>query len=81
MKGIILMLLSIIVPIYNVKQYLEKCIESVINQNATNYELILINDCSTDGSLSIAKKYENKSNVKIIKTEKNTGLSDVGKYK
>ena len=59
MKGIILMLLSIIVPIYNVKQYLEKCIESVINQNATNYELILIDDCSTDGSLSIAKKYEN----------------------
>lgn len=70
------MLLSIIVPIYNVKQYLEKCIESVINQNATNYELILIDDCSTDGSLSIAKKYENKSNVKIIKKENNTGLSD-----
>lgn len=70
------MLLSIIIPIYNVRRYLKKCIESVIEQNSMNYELILIDDASTDNSLEIAKEYGNKYNVRIIAKERNKGLSD-----
>lgn len=70
------MLLSIIVPIYNVESYLKKCIESILNQEMNDYELILIDDCSTDTSLNIAKQYKNRSNIKIIEKKKNSGLSD-----
>lgn len=70
------MLLSIIVPMYNVESYLNKCIESILNQKINNYELILIDDCSSDDSLSIAKQYKNYTQIKIIEKENNTGLSD-----
>ncbi|WP_158552275.1 MULTISPECIES: glycosyltransferase [unclassified Amedibacterium] len=70
------MLISVIVPIYNVENYLKKCIESVLIQDKCNFELILIDDCSSDNSLDIAKRYENRSNVRIIGKEKNSGLSD-----
>lgn len=70
------MLLSIIVPMYNVEKYLTKCIESVLSQEMSNYELILIDDCSTDSTLSCAKKYGDIKKVKIIEKKKNSGLSD-----
>ena len=70
------MLLSIIIPIYNVEKYLQKCIESVLSQDINDYELLLIDDSSTDNSLNIAKDYENRVNVKIIEKNKNSGLSD-----
>lgn len=50
-------LISIIVPVYNVKEYLDKCIYSIINQTYRNIEIILIDDGSTDGSSDICKKY------------------------
>lgn len=50
-------LLSIIIPIYNVENYLIRCIESIISQTFSNWELILINDGSTDGSKQIAENY------------------------
>ena len=65
---------SVIVPVYNTQEYLKRCIESVLNQTYKNYEIILINDGSTDNSLEILKKYESNSKVKII-TQKNHGLS------
>ena len=49
---------SIIVPVYNVEDYLSQCLDSILEQRYSNYELILINDGSTDSSLEICKKYQ-----------------------
>lgn len=69
-------LLSVIIPVYNVENYLEKCIDSVLKQRVENYEIILVNDGSTDKSLEICKKYkQNYDNITLI-NKKNGGLSD-----
>ena len=68
---------SVIVPIYNVEEYLEKCLETLVKQTLEEIEIILVNDGSTDNSSKIAKKYQQKYNNKIIYLEKeNGGLSD-----
>ena len=67
---------SVIIPCYNVEEYIEKCINSVLNQTYENIEVILINDGSTDNtSQVILKVIENKENVIYI-TNKNTGVSN-----
>lgn len=67
--------LSIIVPVYNVEKYLEKCIDSILNQDYKNFELILVNDGSTDGSLEICKRYLSvDKRIKLI-NKPNGGLS------
>lgn len=67
-------LVSIIVPVYNVSQYLEKCILSIINQSLKNIEIILIDDGSTDMSGAICDKFlEVDSRIKVIH-KKNNGL-------
>ena len=48
---------SIIVPVYNVEQYLEQCIKSLVNQTYHNIEIILVVDGATDNSLAICQKY------------------------
>lgn len=53
---------SIIIPIYNAEKYLSKCLDSIIEQDFENYELILVNDGSTDNSLKICQEYIHKSN-------------------
>ena len=50
--------LSIIVPVYNVEQYLEECISSILGQTYTDFELILVNDGSVDNSIQICNKYK-----------------------
>jgi len=70
------MFFSIIVPMYNVEKYLSKCIESILNQHYKDMEIIIIDDKSTDNSLSIAEKYEKYKNIKIISKERNSGLSE-----
>lgn len=65
---------SIIVPIYNVKQYVRRCIESLINQTYENVEIILVNDGSDDGSSDIIKEYGSNYKV-IILNKENGGLS------
>ena len=51
-------LVSIIVPIYKVEKYLEKCLESIVNQSYKNIEIILINDASPDNCLIICQIYK-----------------------
>lgn len=55
-------MISIIVAVYNAEKYLDQCIESVINQSYKDFELILVDDGSTDGSLEICRKYEKQDN-------------------
>lgn len=68
--------ISIVVPIYNVEQYLARCIESLINQTYKFIEIILVNDESPDNSVDICEQYVKKdSRIKLIH-KKNGGLSD-----
>lgn len=68
-------LISVVVPIYNAEKYLEKCIESILNQSYTNLELILVNDGSKDNSKDICGIYTQKDcRVKYIEQE-NQGVS------
>ena len=50
--------LSIIVPVYNVKPFLPACLDSLVNQSLDDYEVILIDDGSSDGSADVIKEYE-----------------------
>lgn len=67
---------SIIVPVYNVEKYLDECIQSIINQTYSNWELILIDDGSTDKSGAICLKYAEKDDRIIYFYKENTGQSD-----
>lgn len=61
--------LSIIVPVYNVENYLRKCINSLLTQDIdkNDYEIIIVNDGSTDGSLDIANELVSKSdNIRVV---------------
>ena len=62
-------LVSIIVPVYNVEQYIRRCIDSIINQSYKNIELIIVDDGSTDSSQQIIKEYKDKA---IIVTQQST---------
>ncbi len=68
--------ISVIVPVYNVETYLERCVESILQQTYAHFELILINDGSTDSSGQIcdhlASQYEN---IKVYHIE-NAGVSN-----
>lgn len=66
---------SVIISAYNVSPYIERAINSVLNQNFKDYELIVVEDKSTDDTLEKIMKYEGK--IKIIKNEKNKGLGAV----
>ncbi len=69
-------LISVIVPIYNVEKYLDRCIKSIVNQTYQNLEIILVDDGSTDNSGKICDEYVKKDDrIKVIHKE-NGGLSD-----
>ncbi len=69
-------LISIIVPVYNAEPYLQKCIDSIINQSYMNLEIILINDGSTDKSGEFCNEYQKKdTRIKVIHKE-NSGVSE-----
>ena len=82
--------LSIIIPIYNKEKIIKRTISSIQNQNMDNFEIILVNDFSTDNTLSVIKDIQiNEPRIKIIQNHKNMGtlysrcigtLSAKGKY-
>lgn len=68
-------LVTVIIPVYNVEKYLERCIESVINQSYRKIEIILIDDGSEDNSTRICKEYTNKDNRIRFMHQENKGVS------
>lgn len=71
---------SVIVPVYNVEEYIERCLKSLVNQTLKDIEILVINDGSPDNSEDIILKYAKKySNIKYLKKE-NGGLSDARNY-
>lgn len=69
-------LISVILPIYNVEKYLEKCLKSVINQTYKNLEIILVDDGSKDNSPQICDEYAVKDKRIVVIHKSNGGLSD-----
>lgn len=67
--------ISVIVPVYNVVDYLPKCLDSVCNQTYTNIEIVVIEDGSTDGSVSICDEYARIDNRIILRHKSNQGIS------
>ena len=65
---------SIIIPAYNVEKYIGRAIKSVMNQTFENYELLVVDDCSTDNTVAEIEKLENNK-LKLLKTEKNSGTA------
>ena len=69
------MKISIIVAIYNIQDYIDDCVNSIISQSYGNFELLLVNDGSTDGSLALLKEWASKdARIKVI-DKPNGGLS------
>ncbi|MGE8204566.1 glycosyltransferase family 2 protein [Heyndrickxia sp. NPDC080065] len=71
---------SVIVPIYNVEKYLERCVDSIINQTYENLEIILVNDGSLDNSGRIAEEYKKIDNRVKAFHKQNGGLSDARNF-
>ncbi len=69
------MLLSVIVPVYNVEGYLDRCVQSIIDQTYTEMEIILVNDGSTDRSGGLCEKWKQKDERITVICKKNGGLS------
>lgn len=68
------LLFSVIVPVYNVENWLEKCLESILFQKNDNYELIIVDDGSTDNSSNICDKYASENSNIVVLHKKNEGL-------
>ena len=66
------MKISIVTTAYNVESYIEQCLSSILGQTYKNIELILVNDCSTDGTMKIVNKF-NDERLKIINHKENLG--------
>ena len=73
-------LVSVVTPFYNTRDFLAECIESVLHQTYTNYEYILVDNCSTDGSSDIAKQYAARFPDKIRLLHTESFLSQVQNY-
>lgn len=76
MENKIVSKVSVVMPVYNAERFLREAIESVLDQSYENFELILIDDCSTDSSYDILREYERKDGrVRVFKNEENKGVS------
>jgi len=70
------MKVSVIIPAYNAEKWIERCLESVINQSFQNIEIIVVNDGSLDNTLNILNNYAEKDNRIIVIDKENTGTYD-----
>ena len=68
-------LISVVLPVYNVAPYIGEAIDSILNQTVQDFEIIIIDDCSTDGTMAIVESFKD-SRIRIIKKPKNKGLID-----
>ena len=71
--------MSVIVPVYNAEKYLPVCLESILAQTFTDFELLVVDDCSTDSSYAVAENYLERfgGRLKIISLPENTGSGSV----
>lgn len=73
-------LISVIIPVYNVEKYLSTCLDSVLTQSMIDFEVLLINDGSTDGSADICDQYSNKDNRVKVYHKENSGPSSARNF-
>lgn len=83
-------LVSVIIPVYNAERFVESAVRSIMNQTYTNLEILVTDDCSTDGSFEILQRlaaedsritlYRNESNLKIVRTLNSLVAAASGKY-
>lgn len=74
---------SVIIPLYNAEKYIAECLESVLTQTFSNFEVIVVDDCSTDNSVQIVKNYIPRfgGRLTLLHTEKNSGGGSVPRNK
>ena len=68
-------LISVVLPVYNVEPFIKDCMDSILNQTIQDFEVIVIDDCSTDNTIAVLQSY-NDDRISIINKEKNKGLID-----
>ncbi len=74
-------LISIVMPVYNAELYLVESLKSIINQTYSNWELIVVDDCSTDKSFQILNKFAQKDNrIKVFKNKKRLGVAGTANF-
>lgn len=67
--------LSVVMPVYNAEEYVEECITSVLDQSFQNFEFVIVDDCSSDGTWSIIQEYEeNDTRIKAFRNQQNLGV-------
>ena len=71
-----IMTLSVVIPVYNPQKYLINCLDSVLNQSFNNFELIIVNDASTDDSIQIINQYSKKDDrIKVFNNLEHQGAA------
>ena len=75
--------ISVIIPLYNAEKYIGECLESLLAQTFQDFEVIIVDDCSTDSSLAVVESYASKFNGRLTlsSTEKNSGTGVAGRNK
>lgn len=73
-------IVSVILPVFNADRYLGEAIESILTQTLSNFELLIVDDCSTDNSLAVARTYESDPRVRVLANVENKGRSFSDNY-